>query len=241
MKVQCYRTQTIIALGAIAVCALTTLKNCYNNRKYSNMLGSKSLQFSMHKNASEPLTARGGGILTVHSACRMARWVYKGDKQYQCKMSLPQPKRSQILQNASQFQENDTIYVPFTEVERFVNEVLDGVSTSIVVISGDLRNEPIFSNTAISKLLNHTHILKWFCQNLFKYGGVSAYHPKVAPFPYGLNEREPEKNQVLQSFKKVFFESIQNKSLLIKPNFIFVGPLALHNKNVPEFPGRPKV
>ena len=116
------------------------------------MLGSKSLQVSMHKNASEPLTAGGGGILTVHSACRMARWVYKGDKQYQCKMSLPQPKRSQILQNASQFQENDTIYVPFTEVERFVNEVLDGVSTSIVVISGDLRNEPIFSNTAISKL-----------------------------------------------------------------------------------------
>ena len=130
MKVQCYRTQTIIALGAIAVCALTTLKNCYNNRKYSNMLGSKSLQVSMRKNASEPLTARGGGILTIHSTCQMARWVYKGDKQYQCKkMSSPQPKRSQLLRNSSQFQENDTIYVPFTEVEQFVNEVLDGVST----------------------------------------------------------------------------------------------------------------
>jgi hypothetical protein len=76
----------------------------------------------MRKNALEPLTARGGGILIFHGACRMVRWVYKGDKQYQFKMSSPQPKRSQLMQNASQFQENDTIYVPFTEVEQFIDE-----------------------------------------------------------------------------------------------------------------------
>ena len=101
-------------------------------------------------------TARGGGILTVQSGCRMSRWIFHGRE---CKWSSPQPQISQYLQNGSQLKENDTIYVPFTEVERFVNDILDDVSTTIVVISGDWQNVGPISNTAIGKLLNHSQVL----------------------------------------------------------------------------------
>ena len=98
-------------------------------------------------------TARGGGILTVQSGCCMSRWIFHGRE---CKWSSPQPQISQYLQNGSQLKENDTIYVPFTEVERFVNDILDDVSTAFVVISGDWQNVGPISNTAIGKLLNHS-------------------------------------------------------------------------------------
>jgi len=167
-------------------------------------------------------TARGGGILTVQSGCRMSRWIFHGRE---CKWSSPQPQISQYLQNGSQLKENDTIYVPFTEVEQFVNDILDDVSTTIVVISGDWQNVGPISNTTIGKLLNHSRVLKWFCQNLPKYGGVNPYHPKIAPFPYGLKEGGRPKLNPLPSYKHIFFGSLQNKSLLNKSNFIFAGPL----------------
>jgi len=55
---------------------------------------------------------------------------------------------------------------------------------------------------------------------------VSPYHPKIAPFPYGLKEGGITKLNPLPSYKHKFFGSIQNKnkSLLNKSNFIFAGP-----------------
>jgi hypothetical protein len=135
----------------------------------------------------------------------MSRWIFHGRE---CKWSSPQPQISQYLQNGSQLKENDTIYVPFTEVERFVNDILDDVSTAFVVISGDWQNVGPISNTAIGKLLNHSRVLKWFCQNLPKYGGVNPYHPKIAPFPYGLKEGGMPKLNPLPSYKHIFFGSM---------------------------------
>lgn len=166
--------------------------------------------------------AHNGGILTVQSGCRMSRWIFKGRE---CKWSSPQPRISQLLQNSSQLEEYDTIYVPFTEVERFVDDFLDGVSTNIVVISGDWQNVKPISNRAIHELLNHTHVIKWFCQNLPKYGGTNPYHPKIAPFPYGLKEGGKETLNPLPSYKQILFESIHNTSHLNKTKFIFAGPL----------------
>ena len=160
----------------------------------------------------------------------MARWIFNARD---CRWSSPQPKNSQnlTLHGTSQLKEKDTIYVPHSEVERFVNDILDGVSTNIVVISGDSQNWPPAPIIAVNKLLNHPHVLKWFCQNLPKYGRVNrnGYHPKIASFPYGLNEGAPWDGGKwigsLPHYKKIFFGSIQDKSLLDKTNFIFAGPL----------------
>jgi hypothetical protein len=170
---------------------------------------------------SLPLS-RGGGILTVQSGCRMSRWIFNGRE---CNWSSPQPTTSQLLRNASQLGENDTIFIPFTEVERFVNTVLDQLTKNIVVISGDWQYVEPAPNRAIHKLLNHTHVLKWFCQNLPIYGGANLFHPKIAPFPYGLKEGGTSKLNPLPSFKLILFGSIENKSLINKTNIIFDGPL----------------
>ena len=62
-------------------------------------------------------TARGGGILTVQSGCRMSRWIFHGRE---CKWSSPQPQVSQYLQNGSQLKEN----APFTFLSLKLNDLL---------------------------------------------------------------------------------------------------------------------
>lgn len=142
---------------------------------------------------------------------------------------LAPAKNSQNLHNASQLEDNDIIYVPHTEVGKFVNDILDGVSTNIVVVSWDSIDWPPASIKSVTKLLNHPHVLKWFCQNQPKYGHVDVYHPKIASFPYGLKEGMPweggTKIITLPSYKQIFFGGIWDKSLLDKTNVIFVGPL----------------
>ena len=46
-------------------------------------------------------------------------------------------------------------------LQQFANDILDDVSTTIVVISGDWQNVGPISNTAIGKPLNHSSVLKW--------------------------------------------------------------------------------
>ena len=142
---------------------------------------------------------------------------------------LAPAKKSQNLHNASQLEDNDIIYVPHTEVGKCVNDILDGVSTNIVVVSWDSIDWPPASIKSVTKLLNHPHVLKWFCQNQPKYGHVDVYHPKIASFPYGLKEGMPweggTKIITLPSYKQIFFGGIWDKSLLDKTNVIFVGPL----------------
>jgi hypothetical protein len=146
---------------------------------------------------------------------------------------------NQILCNASQLNENDTVYVPFTEVELFVNSILEGVSTNIIVISGDWQLVKPASNVSIHKLLTHPHVLKWFCQNLPKYGGPNPFHPKIAPFPYGLHE-DP-RNSILRVYTEVLFGSLLDDSFLNKTKSIFVGPLSSTNSarsSIPRKSGR---
>jgi hypothetical protein len=173
-------------------------------------------------------TRRGGGILTIHSGCRMSKWVYPSSpkvEKYGCKVHpTPGPDISQLLYIPSQLEENDTVFVPLTEVERFVNDMLDGLSTNIVVISGNWMDVEPPSNTAIYKLLTNPHVLKWFAQNLPKYGGANPFHPKIAPFPYGLLEAGT--NPIFPAYKEILFGNIQNGSN--KTNFIFAGPLGKH-------------
>jgi hypothetical protein len=197
---------------------------------------------------------RGGGVITVQSGCRMSKWVYFSPFytfEWGCnRWSTPQPRINQLLHNASQLEENDTVYVSLTEVERFVNDVLDAVSTNIIVISGDWYIVEPASNVAIYKLLTHPRVLKWFCQNLPKYGGANPFHPKIAPFPYGLKEGGPHtrpqdypqpNNAQLRRYTDVLFRSIQDDSLLNKTNFIFLGPLAKTTgtrSSIPQTRGR---
>jgi hypothetical protein len=216
----------IIGMYAIVIFAII---NLYSHWETPDIMGLISSQ-SMGMESSQSTTMhRGGGILTVQSGCRMSKWVFQDDM-WGCNSHtlLPRPDIRQLLHNASQLEEYDTVYVPLTQVDRFVNEILTNLTANVVVISGDEHDVWPPSNTAIYLLSTHPRVLKWFCQNLPKYGGANPFHPKIAPFPFGLYENVKDRKQSFIKYKEVLFGSIQNDSLLNKTNFIFVGPLGKH-------------
>ena len=110
-------------------------------------------------------------------------------------------------------------------MQQFVHEILDGISSNIVIISGQTHHVPTVPNAIIGKLLNNTHVMKWFCQNLPVYGGEDTNHPKISPFPYGLKEKERHGWNSFEDYKHVFFESLTNHTITNKSKFIFAGPL----------------
>lgn len=187
----------------------------------SNALRGTSNQYIL------PPTKRGGGLLTTHSGCRITRWVYtheRGTRRLFRECRPPQPQNEQ-LRNSSQLRDNDTIFVPFTAIQQFVDEILDGISNDVVIISGQTHIVSKAPNAAIKKLLANDHVVHWFCQNLPVYGGENPYDDKVSPFPYGLKEKERHGWDTFEDYKRVFFESLTNGNITKKTTSIFVGPL----------------
>lgn len=178
------------------------------------------------------------GLFTTRSLCRMTRWIYRGRKR---KTSLANrectadawlgmresgERPSEKLRNASHVEEHDTIYVPHTALTQFVDEVLPRLAVRVVVISGQTTNVEPGPATAVGTLLDHPLVARWFCQNLPKYGGGRADHPKVRPFPYGLLDLEWYMNpKTFHDYKRVFFDSLTAPATAAKTELIFAGPL----------------
>lgn len=182
------------------------------------------------------ITKRGGGFLTTHTGCRISKWLYSQESGTQplfkeCKAEPP----NRQLRLAIQLQENDTLFVPFTAMQQFVDEVLDEIPCNIFIISGQTHIVPKIADETLHKLLNHTHVTHWFAHNLPVYGGTNPYHPKISPFPYGLKETEGNGKLIFESYKRVFFRSILNKTATDKTTFIYAGPLGKTQ------PGRRKI
>ena len=132
------------------------------------------------------------GILTTHSLCRMARWLYTENTDIpgtklvdkECSIGLQPPYRllhnsSEQLLNSTQLKEKDTVFVPHSALKTFVDNILRNLTVDIVVISGQTRQAPPAVEVAIVTLLENPHITRWFCQNLPVYGGSNPYHPKI--------------------------------------------------------------
>lgn len=168
---------------------------------------------------------RGGGILTTHTACRISLWIWYSTEGGSGKRKPSKKKMGQVcddirhhgqrighrLLDATLLRPNDTIFVPFTSLDDFVNAVLSQLTVDVVLISGHPFNVRPPSSTLIQQLIHHPHVVAWFCQNLPKYGGTDPYHNKVYPFPYGLNEKENKLGwMTLPAYKRVLFEGLNS-------------------------------
>jgi hypothetical protein len=169
---------------------------------------------------------RGGGLLTTHTACRISLWIW-----YSIDGKIPnKPKLNQLcdtikhqgqhvghqLRNVTDLRSYDTIFVPFTSINDFVTTILPNITVDIVIISGHPFNVAPPSSKTISQLVNHTHVIAWFCQNIPKYGGGShptlATHSKIIPFPYGLNEKDNKLGlRTYPAYKKILFDGLRNE------------------------------
>lgn len=204
----------------------------------------------------DPQTRKKAGILTTRSLCRMARWIYtlQNDegihpRDTEC-LWWPQERMlhnsSEQLLNTSQLAEGDTVFVPFTALRKFVDNMLNNITVNIAVFSGQSRVVPPANQTAIDKIINHPHVLRWFCMNLPVYGGTNPHHPKVSPFPYGLVDVEWYSAGIYAAYTNVFFESLSDNSTVAstvqnKSDFIFAGPISKTQQGrsgIPQTKGR---
>lgn len=157
------------------------------------------------------------------SGCRIARWTYAVEKGSDLISDCEYHRGfSQELQDPSQLKGNDTIYVPHTNLDQFVNEVLDRISSDVVVISGRTQNTEGGKPANIQRLLDSTRVLGWFCQNMELYGGDDLHHRKIHPFPYGMKEYGQTSVTIRRSFKRAFLNTLSKE----KTELIFAGPLA---------------
>ena len=192
---------------------------------------------------------RGGGLLTTHTACRISLWIW-----YSIDGKIPHKPKNQLcdtikhqgqhvghqLRNVNDLRRFDTVYVPFTSVNDFVTTILPHITVDIVIISGHPFNVAPPSSTKIQQLVNHTHVIAWFCQNIPKYSASNPTHIKIIPFPYGLNEKENKLGlMTYPAYKKILFDGLRNETTTTtitagggrrvsnnsKSIFIYAGPL----------------
>ena len=140
---------------------------------------------------------RKAGLFTTHSYCRMTRWLWTtrytpGTRRVmkECHPKVQYPVWGRMLHNstdqlvkAEQLRDRDTVFVPITAIETFVERILPSLTVSIVVISGQTWIVPPAKESAIQSLVRNPKIIRWFCQNLSVYGGSDPRHPKISPFP----------------------------------------------------------
>ena len=171
------------------------------------------------------LATLGPNILTVYSGCRMARWVYpfrphsnvtyNNWKHDDCNAVNP----NKLLRTISQLSENDTIYVLHTRLRHFVEQLkLEELLVDIVVISGQWALVALNEQEDIDYVVAHPRVICWFIQNLDVYGGNNynntglKRHPKVYPFPYGIQERslmmEKPKQLFMEQYKDAFMMAL---------------------------------
>ena len=192
---------------------------------------------------------RGGGLLTTHTACRISLWIW-----YSIDGKIPDKPKNQLcdtikhqgqhvghqLRNVNDLRQFDTVYVPFTSVNDFVTTILPHITVDIVIISGHPFNVAPPSSTNIQQLVNHTHVIAWFCQNIPKYSASNPTHIKIFPFPYGLNEKENKLGlMTYPAYKTILFDGLRNETISTitaggrrrrvsnnsKSIFIYAGPL----------------
>ena len=168
----------------------------------------------------QPVTY-GGGLLTTHSSCRIARWLYlneEGTNECYGERAL-EPERQ--LNNASQLEDNDTIFVPFSAINRFLENIMGEIRCNVCIISGMTQHTPPVSNAYIGLLLSSPQLIRWFAQNLPIYGGEDPRHPKVSPWPYGLKETGNKGRLTLNAYKQVLFSN----SSVGKDVTVYAGPM----------------
>jgi len=178
----------------------------------------------VNKENSQTITTKrqrrhiSGGFLTTHSGCRICKWLYSQENNTrssfkECKGQPPdlQLRRHRVHQH---LRENDTIFVPFTAIQQFVDEILNEILVNVVIISGQTHNVPKVSDDTIDTLLNHPRVLHWFCQNLPIYGGSyqKYHHRKISPFPYGLKETGKQGELIFESYKRVYFKNLYDNN-----------------------------
>lgn len=172
--------------------------------------------------ATVALASLGPNVLTVHSGCRIARWVYPFApdpnpahnhwKLDDCHAAEPE----KVLHHLSQLRENDTLYVTHARLGHFAEQLrAEGLGADVVVLSGQWSKVAPARREDADYVAGHPRVVRWFVQNADVYGnGTGPGRGRgVEPFPYGVQERPHMKQKPAQlwltQYRDAFLEALR--------------------------------
>jgi hypothetical protein len=130
---------------------------------------------------------RGLNFLTCYSPCRMASWVFNGEKvrllhREDClQEGTPSIKYLNVSADVSKLEPKDTIYIQFLKLADFVNDFLPHLAVDVILMSGQQQITPFPLDPHLMKqVVDHPHVLRWFLHNLEMFGGEYNSHPKAS-------------------------------------------------------------
>lgn len=157
--------------------------------------------FSNAYNLSNNL--KRGNFHTTIGGCKFSRWVYNQPISFGMEMvyaiqnasiteertklkdlggpidCIYQPLQKWLNNASLQLKPYDTIYVPLSSVEHFVNVTLPQVRVPIVVISNQFSHSPNVDPFA-GVLLSNEHVVRWFLTNIGMTVPNYTHHDKVS-------------------------------------------------------------
>lgn len=157
-------------------------------------LSQHSPTFFSNDIAFESLLVRDN-LLTVYTGCSIAAWTY-GWHQNTPRLAEyyddcghynaeRQWEKDVTVDNVSQVQTGDTIYVELKKLDHFVQNVLPLIEVDVVLISGQNHIAPMkpplkppYSRKAFRHVMDSPNVKYWFMMNLDKHS-YEPFHPKV--------------------------------------------------------------
>ena len=121
-----------------------------------------------------------------------------------------------MLRALDQLRDLDTVFVPLTSVDRFVDEILDRLRSDVPAISGRTQKSPGPADESVE--WRGCSAAPASCSSArtcrCTAGWQSARHAKTSPFPYRPRESDAgaRKGEALEAYRRVFYGALYNAS-----------------------------
>jgi len=187
--------------------------------------------------------ARGSNFITAVSGCSFTTWAMESK-------SVPRKARDcegisksrKLEKHVHKIRTNDTVYVPTRALPEFVEKYLPYIAEPFVLISGQYHHRKAGNRVklgAVNAILNHSKVIRWFCQNPDMYTHLKQPHPKLSSFPYGIQHKPYtlRDENPLEAFRQAYNRHIilpTNKSGLLQG---YISPQTSKlRRNIPSGP-----
>ena len=134
-------------------------------------------------------------LANVHMGCRIAAWVYEGNRSKyrrlnECQQAFAEGAtkvEDKVIVDLDLIQPHNTIFVPILNLEQFVNSTLDKITVPFVLLSGQTIKVDVFPKAVFQAVVEHAMVQAWFLQNLDVFAAYDPFHAKLHPWPYGIH------------------------------------------------------
>lgn len=189
--------------GNIGVCEASPPKvsNGRNKQNNSSTVLAASVTHAYHpttirEEISLNVLTQRGNLHHAFSGLKFAVWYYPFPFQKNTRKNdhaIAKAPQNRMLRNATSVQPYDTVYVTFSNLPHFANNMLSLIDRPFVLITNQMQNvlDPKLKTGRLNPLVfeqivNHSCMARWFMANIYTYA-TYPLHPKLSPYPIGIH------------------------------------------------------